>query len=155
MISTHAPLPPAPRVRPALRTRDERAREAWGTASASPRIQGLTSTTARAWAGSRSLAVPVAETPNGLSAIYVPGAAVPAGRTVSFRVWLPTGHRVTALQPFALQGAAGGWRWNGSWIASSTLQVPANAASPLHQLGIEIFAADGWKGTLHLDSVSW
>jgi hypothetical protein len=136
-----------------------------GWTSSSARIQGLTSSTAQAWAGGRSLAVLVAGTPSGASAIHVPGAAVPPGRTVTFHFWLPTGHGITALQPFALQGAAGGWQWSGSWVASSalragawntvTLQVPASGASPLQQLGIEIFAASGWQGTLHLDSVSW
>jgi hypothetical protein len=84
---------------------------------------------------------------------------------VSFRFWLPTGSRISGVQPYVQQGSAGGWQWTGSWVSGSSLkagdwntvavQVPANAASPLYQLGLELFTDAAWSGTVHVDSVSW
>jgi hypothetical protein len=131
----------------------------WG-----PLIQGLSSSTIRAFEGKHSLEVKLTGA-KGMSKVYVSGASVPAGRTVSFRVWFPIGSRVSAFQPYVLQGAAGGWKWTGSWIASTslkagnwntvTLQIPAGAVSPFHELGLEIFTDAPWTGPLYVDSVSW
>ncbi|WNG63133.1 hypothetical protein F0U59_47350 [Archangium gephyra] len=128
-------------------------------------VKGVASSTAKAYAGSRSLAVTMGGTAAGMSRVSVPNAAVPAGRTVSFRVWVPAGSRITAVQPYVQQGAAGSWLWTGSWAASTalkagdwstvTVQVPANAVSPLYQLGLELFTDAAWSGTLYVDSVSW
>lgn len=132
----------------------------WG-----PLIQGLSASTARSFEGKHSLEVKVAGAPKGMSKVFVPGASVPAGRTVSFRVWFPTDSRISAFQPFVLQGAAGKWKWNGTWIAATslkagtwntlTLQVPANAVSPFQELGLEIFTDAAWTGPLYVDAVSW
>jgi hypothetical protein len=128
-------------------------------------VQGLSLSTTQAFTGSRSLELKVAGTANGLGKVSVSGSSVPAGRTVSFRVWLPTGSRITALQPFLLQGAGGGWKWSGSWIGASalkagawntvTLPVPADAVSPFQELGLEIFTDAWWTGSLYVDAVSW
>ncbi len=128
-------------------------------------VKGVVSSTAKAYAGSRSLAVTLGGTAAGMSRVSVLNAAVPAGRTVSFRVWVPAGSRITAIQPYAQQGAAGGWGWTGAWVASTslrtgdwntvTVQVPANGVSPLYQLGLELFTDAAWSGTLYVDSVSW
>jgi len=128
-------------------------------------VKGVTSSTAKAYAGSRSLEVTMGGTAAGMSRVSVLNAAVPAGRTVSFRVWVPAGSRITGIQPYVQQGAAGGWLWTGSWVGAAslnagnwstiTVQVPANGASPLHQLGLELFTDAAWSGTVHVDSVSW
>ncbi|WP_233166655.1 hypothetical protein [Archangium sp. Cb G35] len=128
-------------------------------------VKGVASSTAKAYAGSRSLAVTMGGTAAGMSRVSVPNAAVPAGGTVSFRVWVPAGSRITAVQPYVQQGATGGWVWTGSWAASTTLkagdwstvtvQVPGNAMSPLYQLGLELFTDAAWSGTVYVDSVSW
>jgi hypothetical protein len=134
--------------------------KSWG-----PLIQGVSASTTQAFAGRGSLEVKMAGAPKGMAKVYVPAASVPAGKTVSFRVWLPTGHRISALQPFLLQGAAGGWKWAGSWVAATSLksgawnavslQVPAGAVSPFQELGLEIFTEASWKGSVYVDSVSW
>jgi hypothetical protein len=97
--------------------------------------------------------------------VYVLNPAVPSGRTVSLHFWLPTGSHISGVQPYVQQGSAGGWQWTGSWVAGTalkaggwntvTVQVPANAASPLYQLGLELFTDAAWSGTVHVDSVSW
>ena len=90
---------------------------------------------------------------------------MPAGRTVSFRVWIPSGSHITAFQPFVQQAAAGGWQWTGTWVAASslkagtwntvTLQMPTGAVSPLYELGLEFFTDAAWTGTFYVDAVSW
>jgi hypothetical protein len=163
-----APLPPPPPP-PGYPTSDpapfnfETGAQGWKGGGSL--IKGVSVSSARAWAGSQSLAVSLTGTVNGLSKVYVPGAAVPAGRTITLRVWLPSGSRISALQPYVQQGAAGGWRWTGTWIPitslqaggwnSVTLQVPSGAVSPLHELGLELFTNGTWTGAVHVDSVSW
>ncbi|HEX8698862.1 MAG TPA: hypothetical protein VF815_08495 [Myxococcaceae bacterium] len=136
-----------------------------GWKSSGPMITSVASSTTRAWAGSRSLAVTLTAVTNGTARIYVPGPAVAGGRTVSFRIWLPVGARISAFQPYVQQGASGYWKWTGAWIPATsltagawntvTLPVPAGAVSPLHELGLELFTEATWTGTLHIDSVSW
>jgi hypothetical protein len=159
-----APPPsPAPTVPQTAAFQFESGPQGWK--SWGPLIQGVSASTTRAFAGRRSLEVKVAGAPKGMAKVFVPGASVPAGKTVSFRVWIPTGHRLTALQPFLLQGEAGGWKWSGTWVAATslkagtwntvTLPVPAGAVSPFQELGLEIFTEASWKGSLYVDSVSW
>ncbi|MCY1082269.1 hypothetical protein [Archangium lansingense] len=128
-------------------------------------VKGVTASTAKAYAGSRSLAVTMGGTAAGMSRVSVLNAAVPAGRTVSFRVWIPAGSRITGLQPYVQQGSTGGWLWTGAWVAPTslkagdwstvTVKLPTNAVSPLHQLGLELFTDAAWSGTVYVDSVSW
>jgi hypothetical protein len=162
VVTAPSPPPPPP---PPQETAFQFESGTQGWKSGGPLIQGVSHSTTQAFAGRRSLEVKVAGAPKGMSKVYVPGASVPAGKTVSFRVWLPKGHRVSAFQPFLLQGAAGGWKWAGSWVEATslkvgtwntvTLQVPAGAVSPFHELGLEIFTEASWKGSLYVDSVSW
>ena len=69
----------------------------------------------------------------------VASPATPAGKVVSFHVWLPSGSAISAIQPFVLQGASGNWTWTGNWQPIGSLKtnawnmltvtVPANAAA--------------------------
>ncbi|RKH91117.1 carbohydrate binding domain-containing protein, partial [Corallococcus sp. AB038B] len=86
--------------------------EGWSSSGAP--IKAATSSTARAQAGTRSLAVPFSGTA-GTGVVSVRTAPVPRGATVTFRVWIPSGSGITALQPFALEGETGGWRYTGTW----------------------------------------
>jgi hypothetical protein len=126
-------------------------------------IVGVAGSTARAFAGASSLAV----TFNGAAGaptIFVRSPATPAGSTVAFRIWLPAGSAITSVQPYALQGASGGWTWTGTWRAAASLTanawntinvaVPANAA-PLDQLGLEFTTSKAWSGTAYVDAVTW
>jgi hypothetical protein len=159
------PPPPPPSTPPSDPAPFHFESGAQGWTSWGPLIRGVSASGARAWAGSQSLAVSLVGSVNSMSKVYVPGPSVPGGRTITFHVWLPTGGRISALQPFVQQGAWGGWRWTGRWIPATTLragawnaitlQVPAGAVSPLHELGLEIFTDGTWTGALHVDSVSW
>ena len=89
----------------------------------------------------------------------------PAGANVVFHVYLRAGTAVSSIQPYVLQGAAGGWRWTGAWRSASSLtagswntisvQVPSNAATPLAELGVEVSTSATWTGALYVDAVTW
>lgn len=121
------------------------------------------SSNARAFAGLRSLAVPFTGT-SGKALARVMAPPVTAGKTVTFRLWVPTGSKITGVQPYVLEGAAGGWRWTGAYRALSqltagawntvTLTVPATAGA-LDSLGVEFTTTGGWTGSAYVDSVRW
>ncbi|WP_257453571.1 hypothetical protein [Archangium lipolyticum] len=167
--STTTPPPPPPPPPPGNPGNDtapynfESGTQGWTFTG--PVVTGVSPSTARAWAGRGSLAVTLGGTAAGKSPVSVANPAATAGKTVSFRVWVPAGHRISGVQPYVQQGAAGGWAWKGSWTDGTalkagewntvTVQVPANAVGPLHQLGVELFTDAAWSGTVHVDSVSW
>ncbi|WP_164019974.1 carbohydrate binding domain-containing protein [Pyxidicoccus trucidator] len=140
----------------------ESSTEQW-TASGAP-LKTVSTSTTRAYEGKRSLAVPFSGTA-GTGMAVVSTATVPRGATVTFRVWIPSGSRITAIQPFALEGAAGGWRYTGRWTGISslktnawntvTLTLPSASTTPLFQLGVELTTSGSWTGTVHLDGISW
>lgn len=119
---------------------------------------GGSMSTARAYSGTRSLAV------NITSARAVPQIANPpiaAGKRVTFRLWIPATAQIASVQPYVME--TGTWRWTSAWISGSTLTkgawntlsvtVPANAA-PLAQLGLEIAPQGTWRGTVYVDAVT-
>lgn len=136
--------------------------EQWTASGGS--LRAVSSTTTRAYAGTRSLAVPFSGTA-GTGMAVVTNASVPRAATVSFRVWIPSGSRITAIQPFALEGAAGGWRYTGKWTGIASLRanawntvtvtLPSVSTTPLFQLGVEFTTSGSWTGTAYLDGISW
>jgi hypothetical protein len=140
----------------------ESSTEQW-TATGSP-LRAVSTSTTRAYAGARSLAVSFSGTAGTGSAV-VSNAAVPRGATVTFRVWIPAGSRVTAIQPFALEGAAAGWRYTGRWTGIASLRtdawntvtvtLPSVSTTPLYQLGVELTTSGSWTGTVYLDGIFW
>jgi hypothetical protein len=126
-------------------------------------ITGVATSAAQAFAGSRSLAISIAG--SGTQYVYVNTPATGAGATVTFRVFIPAGIALSSIQPFVLQGAAGGWAWTGAFTPASqlrtgawntvTLTVPANAALPLSRLGVELSATTSVSGTVYIDAINW
>jgi hypothetical protein len=131
--------------------------------SGAPISSVATSTTQHA-NGLRSLGVTFS-TASGTAMAYVPSPATPAGATVTFKVWIPSGSGITAIQPYVQQGAGGGWLWTGSYKAigqlttnawnTITVAVPSNAVTPLYQLGVQFTKSAGWSGTCYVDAVGW
>jgi hypothetical protein len=90
---------------------------------------------------------------------------VPPGRTVIFHVWVPQDAGLDSLQAYVQEGESGRYRFTGTWrsLASLTpdawntleVAVPANASRPLLELGVELRARGGWRGTVHVDAVRW
>ncbi|MET0406208.1 MAG: hypothetical protein ABW123_27565, partial [Cystobacter sp.] len=71
-------------------------------------VSGVSSSTTRAFAGSRSLEVKLAGGASGTSRVFVSESAPVPGDTVAFQVWVPAGHLLSGVQPYVQQGAAGG-----------------------------------------------
>ena len=98
-------------------------------------IAGIATSTAQHYAGNQSLAVNINSTTAGSSSVSVGNVAVLAGMTITFRVWIPSGSKISHLQPY-LQDH--NWAWTSSWYGSLTRQrlehdpltVPANAVAP-------------------------
>ena len=94
----------------------------------------------------------------------VANPAAKAGQTVTFQVYLPADARISAVQPFVQQDAAGGYLWTGNYKSLSSLklgawntiqvQVPANA-SLLSSLGVEFTLNGTYSGNVCIDSVSF
>lgn len=126
-------------------------------------IASVARSTDRAYAGTASLKVSFGSS-SGDGYAKVLNPPVPAGRTVTYRVWIPSGSTLTAVQPYVLQSANGGWAWTGNWRAGSTLQpgswntlsvqVPANAAA-LAELGVVFSLSAGSSSAAYVDSISY
>jgi hypothetical protein len=139
----------------------ESSAQAWTSTGAA--IASVARSTDRAFAGVASLKVAFgASSGDGFAKVLNP--PVPAGRTVTFRIWIPSGTTLTAVQPYVLQGAAGGWAWTGTWRAASslqagsfntlTVQVPANAAA-LAELGVVFTLSGASSSSAYIDSIAY
>lgn len=127
-------------------------------------ITSVASSSDRAFAGSKSLKVSISGAA-GTQRTRVSGPTTPAGATVTFHIWLPSGSAISSIQPYVLQGAGGGWTWTGNWQATSallggqwntiTVKVPTNAVTPLAELGVEFTTNATWTGSAYVDAVSW
>jgi peptidoglycan/xylan/chitin deacetylase (PgdA/CDA1 family) len=128
-------------------------------------ITDVWSSTVHALAGRRSLAVRFNGAGPDTQKVYVLGPDVPKGATITFRVWVPAGTGLSAIQPFVLQGASGGWQWTGTYMPISELQenawnrvrvvVPADAVIPLYSLGVEFFSNSAFTGMAYVDAIDW
>jgi endoglucanase len=123
-------------------------------------VSGVATSAVQHYAGNQSLAVNFNGSAAGTSSAFVNNVAVVPGVTITFHVWIPSGSKVTTLQPY-LQDK--NWTWTSSWYPNLvsnawntvTLTVPTNAVIPLQSLGIQFITSAGWTGTCYLDSVSF
>ena len=123
-------------------------------------ISGVATSTAQHYAGNQSLAVNINSTAAGSSSVQIGNVSVLPGQTITFHVWIPSGYKISNLQPYMQDN---NWAWTSSWYGGFTpnawntlsLTVPANAVSPFHYLGIQFNTSAGWTNTCYIDSVSW
>jgi hypothetical protein len=123
-------------------------------------VSGVATSTAQHYAGNQSLAVNFNGSAAGTASPSVGDVAIVPGTTITFHVWIPSGSKVTTLQPY-LQDY--NWAWSSSWYPSLTanawntltLTVPTNAVSPLQALGVQFITSAAWTGTCYIDSVSY
>ena len=123
-------------------------------------ISGVATSTAQHYAGNQSLAVNINSTAAGSSSVSIGNVSVLPGQTITFHVWIPSGYKISNLQPYMQDN---NYSWSSSWYGSFTpnawntlsLTVPANAVSPFHNLGIQFNTSAGWTNTCYIDSVSW
>ncbi len=126
-------------------------------------------TTMRAFRGVGSLEVglDLAAGADGRYVGVVPPSVMPgAGATITFRLWLPAGHKLIYVQPFILYFPTGARSsvWEGDSRPTAALPVeswfPLTVAVPattdrIIQLGVHFKSIDGWRGTVWIDSVTW
>lgn len=127
-------------------------------------IASVTDSGAQHYTGSKSLAVNFSGNAGSASA-YVRQPTTPAGKVVTFHVWIPAGSKVSSIQAYVEQGASGGWAYTyyqrtiaqlsvGAWNTLS-VTVPSNAVTPLYALGVSFTTSGTWTGTCYIDSISW
>ena len=80
-------------------------------------ISGVATSTAQHYAGNQSLAVNFNGTAAGSSSVSVGNVVVSAGTTITFHVWIPSGSKITTLQPYLQDN---NWAWTSSWYGSFT-----------------------------------
>jgi hypothetical protein len=123
-------------------------------------VSGVAASAAQHYVGNQSLAVNFNGAAAGTASPSVGNVAIAAGTTITFHVWIPSGSKVTTLQPY-LQDH--NWAWASGWYPSLTanawntitLTVPSNAVSPLQSLGVQFITSAAWSGTCYIDSVSF
>ncbi|HEX6245603.1 MAG TPA: hypothetical protein VFZ61_31985 [Polyangiales bacterium] len=133
-----------------------------GWAGSGAPVTGVSRSTTQTFAGTGSLAINISG--SGSPSVAVASPVARAGQLVTYRVYLPTNHRISWVQPYVLQGAVGGWAWTGNWQSASglragawntlTVQVPANAAQ-LYSLGVQLGTNGSYTGTLFVDAVTF
>jgi hypothetical protein len=128
-------------------------------------VSSVASSTARAHSGRSSLAVNLSASAAGTWGVWSNASPKPgAGQTVQFRVFVPAGGAISAVQAFVKEGASGNWRWTrtyrpiteltvGAWNTIA-VTVPADA-QPLDSLGVEFATNAAWTGSAFVDAVEW
>jgi hypothetical protein len=139
----------------------ESSAQSWTASGAG--VASVARSTDRAFAGAASLKVALGAA-SGDGSAKVVNPPVPAGALVTFHVWIPSGSTLTAVQPYAMQGAAGNWTWSGNWQSASslqagnwnnlTVQVPANAAA-LAEIGVVFTLSGASSASAYVDSVKY
>jgi aryl-phospho-beta-D-glucosidase BglC (GH1 family) len=123
-------------------------------------IAGIATSTAQKFAGQRSLAVNIQAGGAGSSTLEVSDLEVPAGATVSVKVWAPTDHAISGIDAI-VQDYHWGWTSSSSGSPAAnawstvTFKLPANAVSPLKRLTLKFNTSRAWTGTVYVDSISW
>lgn len=123
-------------------------------------ISGVTDSTVQKYAGNRSLGVNFNSASSGNSSITLNDVPAPAGATITFRVWLPSGHKISTIEPI-VQDYNWGWSqsWYGGFTANAwntlTVTVPSTATIPLKRLNLKFTTNGGWTNTCYVDSISW
>jgi len=121
----------------------------------------VTNSSVQHYAGRGSLAVNISNTNASTATVQIGGTYILPGTTVTFHVWIPSGSKVTSIQPY-MQDYNWTWSWgsyNGNLTAGAwntvTLTVPASSLAPFHYLSLEFNTSAAWTGACYLDSVSW
>jgi hypothetical protein len=123
-------------------------------------ITGIVSSSARAYAGRQSLAVNFNSAAAGNSSVTLDNAPIIPGATITFRYWLPSGHKVSDIKAY-LQDYNWAWSQTGSGSLTAnawntlTLTVPATDTAPLKHLWLGFTTSAGWTNTCYIDSISW
>jgi hypothetical protein len=122
----------------------------------------LSASNEQAFAGAQSLKLS-ADTSGAASNIYAKlnnPLGLTIGGTYKFRIWVPSDANIAAVQPYVMDGS---WTWTGnnveydqleknSWNTVS-LTIPANAANPINEIGVQLSTSDAFNGSIYMDSI--
>jgi hypothetical protein len=123
-------------------------------------LSGVASSAVQKYAGNRSLAVNFSGAAAGNSSVTLSDVPAPAGATITFRVWLPSGHKISTIEPI-VQDYNWGWSqsWYGGFTANAwntlTVTIPSTATIPLKRLNLKFTTNGGWTNLCYVDSISW
>jgi hypothetical protein len=126
---------------------------------------GLTvsSSTDRAFAGTRSLKVSlsVGSAANHYAKLSNP-SGLSAGKTVTFRIWVPSGANLAHVQPYVMDT---NWSWTGNLQTYASLTknawntinvtIPSGATGPFKEIGVEVRNSGSYNGSVYIDSITW
>lgn len=112
-----------------------------------------------AYTGSGSLRIQL-EGNSGGRVYTAPASSPPAGATVRYRVYIPSGAPITAVQPYVMDQ---NWVWSDSWNpnlprdgwVTLTVTVPSGAALPLNEIGVKFHLNGSYAGPVYLDALEW
>lgn len=121
----------------------------------------------RAYAGDYSLRYPIVVTKNNtserLAGVVAGGIGdLPPGKTITFQVWVPPGHKITTLQGFVQTRAANSWQQDqrtgeqigtAAWTQLSVPIPPSFAGQDPLELGVRVTVNGQWSGDVYIDSV--
>lgn len=134
--------------------------QSWWTSGAP--IGSLVTSQVQKYQGASSLAINFNGTNAGTSTVGVNVPAVPPGKSITFRVWIPGRHALGWIQAYAMDGK---WSWNSDFKSANalvpnswntfTVTLPAGSSFPLQQLGVQFSTTGAWTGACYIDSVSW
>jgi hypothetical protein len=136
--------------------------QGWMNDPASTPFTRVATSTAQRFAGSLSLAGSITATGAAFYTLLVspPNPLVPAGTTVTYRVFIPTGAMIDYVTPF-VQESAPAYTWTGMGLAYTpgiwnmfTVTYPANSAA-INLLGVQFHTSAAWTGTVYVDSINW
>jgi hypothetical protein len=122
-------------------------------------VTSVAQSTDHAFAGTKSLKVNISGT--GLADALIASPAGMAGKTVTFRVWVPSGSNIIAVKPYYMHT---NWTWveNYRAIASittnawNTVTLPVLPGVTVQEAGVEFeTSATSWTGAVYVDSVSF
>ena len=126
----------------------------------------IAASTAYANTGRNSMAVTFnsAAWPTSAATVWAtPPAAVQAGSTVSFEVYVPAASlpHLNDIQAFFMDAR---WTWTSSTISAASLKanawnkvsvtVPANAVKNFTEIGLQFDSKAAWSGTIYVDTVT-
>ncbi len=123
----------------------------------------LGTSTAKAFAGLRSLALTYNGSSSATQYLSTPNPTVPRGTTITYHVYIPAVSALTSLQVYAQEDASTAWKWNSNWFPQSALVVGWNtftltlptAPGTLQTLGVQLQPSAALSGIIYVDSISW
>jgi PKD repeat protein len=139
-----------------------------GFYAGSPETTTLSLSNEKVYKGNSSLKVDMVGTIDGMSDAKVDTYVIPAGSTISFRIWVPSGAPISAIQAYCMPHSDD-WsdtKWNAKWGGYDSLVkddwnefsfvLPDDTdMSYAQQLGIQVQTSGEGEFSLYIDSIDW